>query len=156
VQISPLAWLIGRFGLDFEALVASHHGMTGTLHGDAIAGGNGGTIFSTGGGPYTGFGGELGWHIYALPGELRGWWMGPSAVFGVYENGPTAGPSSTFSQIGVAIDMGARFGRGGFAFDIGGGVQVVHLSNPGQWTDTVRLIDAQVRPRILLALGYCF
>jgi hypothetical protein len=156
VQLDPLAWFIGRFGVDFEALVASHHALTATLHGDYIAAGNG--FFNWGGDTtsYSGFGGELGWHVYVLPGELRGYWFGPSFVFGAYQQSTSGATPVSFSQVGLALDMGARIGRNGLTFDIGGGVQVAHLSNPDQWGPQLKLMNAQVRPRVLMGLGYSF
>jgi hypothetical protein len=156
LQLDPLAWFIGRFGADFEALVASHHALTATLHGDYLS--NGFDILQVGSGDtkYSGFGGELGWHIYVLPGELRGYWIGPSFVFGVYEQGTTSQPATTFTQTGIAIDTGARFGTAGFGLDLGVGIQVARLSNPNEWGGPVQLFAAQVRPRMLLAVGWVF
>jgi hypothetical protein len=156
LQLDPLAWFIGRFGVDFETLVASHHGLTTTLHGDYQAPGF--NVFNSGGNTtqYSGFGGELGWHIYALPDELRGWWIGPSVVFGVYEQGVQGSPSTTFSQVGIAMDTGARFGTQGFGLDLGLGVQMAHTSTPDTTQGPVSLFVSQVRPRMLMGVGWVF
>jgi hypothetical protein len=162
LEVNPLGLAIGRYSISAEYLLAKHHALTlspfyanapvtATINGKEIDGG-----------ALTGFGGELGYRYYTGSKGANGFFVGPSALFGVYsQSAPGGATSQSFSAIGGAVDIGGQaiIGPG---IVIGGGFGLQYTKNSEE-LDTANLNLASaviagggVRPRFLLSLGYSF
>src|SRR5258708_39446996 len=78
IELAPLDVLIGRLAFVGTMLVAPHHAITATVHGDYMP--REAFVFKQQGDlVFGGAGAELGWHIYPRRFDLHGFWFGPSA-----------------------------------------------------------------------------
>ncbi len=164
LELNPLAFAIGRYGVNGEYMLARHHAVvlnpfyahaavTSTLNGKELDGGS-----------LSGFGGEAGYRFYTGSKGANGFFVGPSVLFATYSQsgGLANAPSQSFTSVGGALDVGGQFIIGpGVVVGFGGGVQYTSVSKDAGDTSSLNLASAiiaggGVRPRILLAVGYSF
>jgi hypothetical protein len=153
LELAPLDLFIGRLAFVGTMLVAPHHALTATLHGDYMPREQKFVFKQTNDVAFGGLGGELGWHVYARGEELRGFWFGPSLVFEALSAQVGNDPSRSFTATGLAFDAGATAGEG-IVVDFALGLQMTHLTNDESPPDIVALIaGGGPRPRVLLGIG---
>jgi hypothetical protein len=159
VELNPLAATIGRYSAQVEWLPLTHHAVVLNPHVDHTS-----YSISAGGASIdqslTGFGGELGYRFYTGSRGANGFYVGPSFLITSYT--ASSGPASTsFSNIGAALDVGGQFILGpGIVIGGGFGLQYTSVST-GADTNGLPLAAAVmggggVRPRFLLSVGYAF
>jgi hypothetical protein len=152
LELAPLDLFIGRLAFVGTILVAPHHAITATLHGDYMPREQ--FVFKqTLGVAFGGLGGELGWHFYPHGEKLRGFWLGPSAVLETFSTQVLSDPSRSFTATGIAFDAGVT-GGDRIVVDFALGLQMTHLTNDESPPDIVALIaGGGPRPRVLLGIG---
>jgi hypothetical protein len=152
LELAPLDLFIGRLAFVGTMLVAPHHAITATLHGDYMP--REPFVFKqTNDVAFGGLGGELGWHVYARGEELRGFWFGPSLVLEALSAQVGNDPSRSFTATGLAFDAGVT-ATGPIVVDFALGLQMTHLTNDESPPDIVALIaGGGPRPRVLLGIG---
>lgn len=153
VSVAPLGPLVARWGGAVEILVASHHalGVSGAyVHAHTNEDTN--NLFR--GGVF-----ELGYRYYVGDGGARGFFVGPSFLFGRLEAIPERGDSIPFFQLGGALDAGfSALVADRVLFALGAGVQYTAPTEsfPAQELPASVYARPGVRPRLLLALGVAF
>lgn len=153
VSIAPLGPLVARWGGAIEILAASHHaiGVSGAyVHAHTNEDTN--NLFR--GGVF-----ELGYRYYFGDGGARGFFLGPSFLFGRLEAVPERGDSIPFYQLGGALDAGfSALVADRVLFALGAGVQYTAPTEsfPAQELPASVYARPGVRPRLLLAIGVAF
>ena len=167
LELNPLGFAIGRYGIQGEYMLARHHAVTLNpfyAHAPVTVTVGGKDVDA---GSLNGFGGELGYRFYTGSKGANGFFVGPSVLFASYsQSGGVAttaasASSDSFTSVGGALDLGGQFIIGpGVVVGFGAGLQYTKTS---QDIDTANLNLASaiiagggVRPRILLAVGYSF
>ncbi len=153
ISLAPLSPMIGRWGGALEVLLASHHalGLSGAwVHCHTNEDSN--NVFSGGIG-------ELGYRYYFGDNGARGFFLGPSFVFGAFSATPERGSSQSFYNLGGALDAGfsaLAFDR--VLFALGAGIQYTAptATFPAQELPASIYARPGVRPRLLLAIGVAF
>jgi len=169
VMLNPLAFAIGRFGVDGELLVASHHAVHASAYLQTFPRAMLEMLLPSaelGEGPASLLGGEIGYRFYARPESASGLFVGPSLIAM-----PLAYPRVTeqlraevvsFHAYGAALDLGAQVVTdSGFTF--GGGIGVMALAytppasiTPPPGANVPTYPEPHVLPRLLLAAGWSF
>jgi hypothetical protein len=162
LELNPLGVAIGRYSVQGEYMLAKHHAVTlnpffnhtpvtYTVNGNSVDGGS-----------LTGFGGEAGYRFYTGSRGANGFFIGPSLLFGSYSaDAPGGGPSTSFTSVGGAVDLGGQAIIGpGIVIGAGAGLQWTSISKDLN-TENLNLAPTMiagggVRPRFLLAVGYSF
>jgi hypothetical protein len=150
-----LSATIGRYSIQGEYLPATHHAITLNPFYTNVG------ITTDNVGSLTGFGGELGYRFYTGRKGPDGFFVGPSVLFGSYLQSITGLPSTSFTNVGGAIDIGGQ-GVLRHGVVVGGGFGL-------QWTKTSKDVDTNnyrfssaaiagggIRLRFLFAIGYAF
>jgi MYXO-CTERM domain-containing protein len=153
LSLAPLSPMIGRWGGAVELVLASHHaiGLSGAwvrTHTNEDTN----NVF-------TGGIGELGYRWYSGENGPRGFFVGPSFVFGAFSAIPERGSTIAFFDVGGALDVGfsaLAFDR--VLFALGAGVQYTAptATFPDQELPASIYARPGVRPRLLLAIGVAF
>jgi len=176
VQWNPLALFLARLSFDVVISPFDHHALvlspffawprTQAL---TIA------TMDSGGNPlmvgipthqFYGVGGEIGYRYYTGRGGPRGFFAGPSFIFGVVSVQPLGdvpgsmpGNKTTFVDLGGALDVGfSAIVADRIAFTIGTGAQFIGqtTSIPDQQFPAKVLANTLVQPRFLLSAGVSF
>ena len=163
LELNPLGFAIGRYGIQGEYMLARHHAVTLNpfyAHAPVTVTVGGKDVDA---GSLNGFGGELGYRFYTGDKGANGFFVGPSVLFASYSQSGGVGTASSdsFTSVGGALDVGGQFIIGpGVVVGFGGGLQYTKTS---QDIDTANLNLASaiiagggIRPRVLLAVGYSF
>lgn len=160
ITANPLSLALGRYGLNVEYMLATHHGIMLNPYGQftSAEGGNSKTS-------YKNLGAELGYHFYTGHKGANGFFIGPSLLYmhsssdtTVTGGGASVGGSSSFDAYGLAVDLGGQhvFDNG---ITVGGGVGLMYLKSSmtgesGATSSTVKFDG--VLPRFLAMAGYSF
>jgi hypothetical protein len=164
LELSPLAFFIAHYGAEATIVPIDHHALTATLYYyDAKTDvqqqiPNGGCPCG-GATHFQGLGGEIGYRWYAGARGPRGVFLGPSLLLGRFDATPTYGDKTSFSDLGIAIDVGYEALLGDdFVVLLGAGAQYMKptASLPQQATYIDVVANAGFRPRALLAFGWAF
>jgi hypothetical protein len=108
---------------------------------------------------FSGFGGEIGYRYYSALGGPRGFFVGPSLLFGAMTAKAANGVETSFQSYGLAADVGYEaLVADRIALALGGGVQyqLTSKSIPDQQLPASLYANSRVAPRVLLALGVAF
>jgi len=108
---------------------------------------------------FSGFGGEIGYRYYSALGGPRGFFAGPSLLFGAMTAKAANGVDTLFQSYGLAADVGYEaLVADRIALALGGGVQyqLTSKSIPDQRLPASLYANSRVAPRVLLALGVAF
>jgi hypothetical protein len=162
LNVNPLSYAIGRYGVDFQFLPMQHHAIVvnpffANVNAESTSTFNGTTTTSSQ--KFSGFGGELGYRFYSGERGANGFFVGPSLIAGTYSASANGGDKVAFNSIGWAVDLGGQhvFRNG---FTIGGGFGLQYTKVNKDFTDLPLtagvLAGGGFRPRFLLALGYSF
>jgi hypothetical protein len=108
---------------------------------------------------FFGWGGEIGYRYYTGEGGPRGFFVGPSFLFGSMTGKAANGAETTFQSYGFAADVGYQaLVADRIALVLGGGVQYQSTSKsiPDQQLPASLYANSGFAPRVLLALGVAF
>jgi hypothetical protein len=108
---------------------------------------------------FAGFGGELGYRYYWAKGGPRGFFVGPSFVFGSFTAKAQDGTKTPYLDYGLAGDAGYQMiVADRVALSLGGGVQYVATSKsiPDQQFPAWVYANSRVSPRLLMSVGWAF
>jgi hypothetical protein len=158
LELNPLGFAIGRYGVSGEYMLARHHAVTlNPFYTSTSIKVNDKEV-----GSLSGFGGELGYRFYTGSRGANGFFVGPSVLFASYSSeSAVTKASQSFTAMGGALDIGGQFIIGpGVVVGFGGGLQYTKNSEELN-TDGLNLASAVIagggiRPRVLLAVGYSF
>jgi hypothetical protein len=157
VEWNPLGiFLGGRVSLQGEFVPAQHHAIELSPHfihtSNDVAVSSNGTASQT----FTGVGGEIGYRYYTGRRGPNGLFVGPSFLMGFYNASLPSG-SQTFSNIGVAVDVGIQK----IFFEhlvVGGGLGLQWTTVSHDFNDLPTgssiIAGGGVKPRFILAVGY--
>ena len=158
IELNPLAFAIGRFGINYEYLPAVHHALVVNPHFDRASSDIAVTDSQSVSQSFSGFGAEAGYRYYTGHRGPNGFFAGPSLILGAYS---ASLPSDRvgFTQWGVALDAGAKtfIGRD-FTLGAGVGLQWTHASHQfGDLPIAASAIASDgLKPRLLAEAGYAF
>ncbi|MEO6576712.1 MAG: hypothetical protein ABIP89_22890, partial [Polyangiaceae bacterium] len=159
VEWNPLGiFLGGRVSLQGEFVPAQHHAIELSPHfvhtSNDVAVSNNGTTSQT----FTGAGAEVGYRYYTGRRGPNGLFVGPSFLLGFY-NAALPGGDQSFSNIGVAVDVGIQK----IFFEhlvVGGGLGLQWTTVSHDFNDlptgSAIIAGGGVKPRFILAVGYTF
>ncbi|HLZ09840.1 MAG TPA: hypothetical protein VKT80_14715, partial [Chloroflexota bacterium] len=105
---------------------------------------------------FRGYGAEVGYRYYGGLGGPRGFFVGPSLMFGSFTATAANASETHFSDFGFAGDIGYEaLIADGFAISLGGGLQYLTTSTtiPDQQFPAKVYANRAVRPRLLLSFG---
>jgi hypothetical protein len=108
---------------------------------------------------FKGFGAELGYRYYFEAGGPRGFFVGPSLVFGSYTATAQDGTDTSYLQYGLAADAGYQIlVADRFSIALGGGLQYLATSKsiPDQQFPAWIYANNRLSPRVLFSLGWGF
>ena len=108
---------------------------------------------------FSGFGGEIGYRYYSGLGGPRGFFVGPSFLFGAMTAKASNGAETSFQSYGLAADVGYEaLVADRIVLALGGGVQYQATSKsiPDQQLPASLYANNRFAPRVLLALGVAF
>lgn len=160
ITLNPMSLALGRFGVNVEYMLGTHHGVMLNPYGQFTSAESGNTKTS-----YKNFGAELGYHFYTGHKGANGFFIGPQLLYMHSSSETTAsgagvsvGGTSTFDAYGVAVDLGGQhvFDNG---ITVGGGVGLMYLkssatADAGATSSTLKFDG--VLPRFLAMVGYSF
>ncbi|CAN5329282.1 hypothetical protein BH09MYX1_BH09MYX1_55160 [soil metagenome] len=153
IALAPIGPTIGRWGGSVELLLASHHalGLSGAyVHSHTNEDTN--NVFRGGIG-------EVGYRYYFGENGARGFFLGPSFILGRFDAVPERGATTSFWNLGGALDLGfSALVADRVLFALGAGIQYTAPTEsfPAQELPASIYARAGVRPRLLLALGFAF
>lgn len=153
IALSPLGPMVARWGGSLELTLASHHaiGLSGAyVHSHTNEDTN--NVFRGGIG-------EIGYRYYFGEGGARGFFLGPSFILGRLEAVPERGASTSYWNLGGALDAGfSALVADRVLFALGAGVQYTAptATFPAQELPASIYARPGVRPRLLLAIGIAF
>jgi Protein of unknown function (DUF3575) len=162
IELNPLGIIMGRYSLQGEVMLASHHSLQVNPHFNytPVSTTVNGQELDLG--KFVGFGGELGYRFYSGSRGPAGFYAGASFLAAYYSQSSGAGNGSqAFGSFGGAIDIGGQaiIGPG---IVIGGGFGLQYTKTTESLvTDNLNLAAAIVagggfRPRFLLHVGFAF
>lgn len=169
LELNPIALVIERLSANVEIVPVDHHALvvspfyfgtttTAWLQSTTDSAGNPLTVDHLAQ-SFTGWGAELGYRYYTLSGGPRGFYVGPSLLFSSIRARAGDGTSTRFASLGLALDAGYQvLVADDWVVGLGAGIQYTAPSQsiPEQQLPASLYVNAGVRPRLLLALGYSF
>jgi hypothetical protein len=108
---------------------------------------------------FSGFGAELGYRYYYGQRGPRGFFLGPSLIFGAFTATAQNGTKVDYANLGGAIDVGYEMlVADRVALALGGGLQytATTVSLPAQQFPAELYANGGLRPRLLLSAGWAF
>jgi hypothetical protein len=106
---------------------------------------------------FQGFGGELGYRHYSGRGGPRGFFFGPSLLFGALTATAGDGSKTSYFDFGLALDLGYQVLLGDdVSIALGAGLQYTNTSKkiPPQQYPAEVYANAGLRPRFLFSIGW--
>jgi hypothetical protein len=158
ITANPLSLILTRIGLNFEYMVAKHHGLILNPYFQSLSVGADPNKSS-----YTNFGGELGYRFYTGSRGANGFFVGPFVSF-MQSNasattsvaGKTTTADSSISVYGAGVDLGGQHVfQNGFTIGAGAGVQYLKASATASNESSTFKVEG-VLPRLLFTVGYSF
>ncbi len=154
--------LVGRLSVSLEQMLAQHHALYATAHGQIA-----GFIVNDW---FAGLGFELGYRFYTGRGATRGIYFGPSVFVAESYSGGTISPGSiteTFTgekkpwmtDIGGAVEVGYKWmSPRGFLIGSGFGMELRATNRPkAEVSELAWLFDGGgIRPRVAIVMGQAF
>jgi len=165
VEWSPLALFLGKISANVVIAPVDHHSIvlspfyasTTTI---PIY------IYDNGGNPtqlpqqtFKGGGGELGYRYYFGRGGPRGFFVGPSLMFGAFTATAQNGADTQFFNLGVAADVGFQalvLDRISLSLGAGAQYNATTTTIPNQQFPADVFANSGVRPRLLASVGCAF
>ena len=167
IDWNPLTVFIAKVSVDVVIAPVDHHALVlvpfyastttaplGTANTDAN-----GNVIQLPAQRFNGWGGEIGYRYYSGLGGPRGFFAGPSFLFGAMTAKAANGDETSFQNYGLAADVGYEaLVADRIALLLGGGVQyqVTSKSIPDQQLPASLYANKGFAPRVLLALGCAF
>ncbi|APR99361.1 DUF3575 domain-containing protein [Pajaroellobacter abortibovis] len=154
LSYNPFTLLLTRVGLNLEALLISHHGLNLTFFYASTL-----TNEDSHNNRFQGVGGELGYRYYTGECGLRGLYVGPSLLLGIYNAIPLVGDRIPYWNVGGALDIGWQaIVANRTVVGVGGGIQYTVPSEkfPAQELPASVYAIEGFRPRFLMAFGFAF
>jgi hypothetical protein len=108
---------------------------------------------------FSGIGAEIGYRYYTGLGGPRGFFAGPSLIFGVMNAKPQVGDSLGYLDLGLAADVGYEMlVNDKLAITLGGGVQYTlpDKTIPTQQFPADIYANSRLAPRALASIGWAF
>jgi hypothetical protein len=108
---------------------------------------------------FSGFGGEIGYRYYTEARGPRGFFVGPSLIFGVMSAKAQDGNETDYLDLGVAVDVGYEaIIADSVVLSLGAGVQYTtpDKSIPSQQFPADIYANSKVFPRALASIGWVF
>lgn len=154
---NPLSIVLGRYSINFEYMLARHHGLIAVPSAWFMSAESGDTKWS-----FRYLGGELGYHFYSGDRGANGFFVGPSLIYMNLNTSVTGGSdadsSASSSTYGVAVDVGGQHvARNGFTIGGGFGVAYIKTSSSASSGDAKPTVTVSgTMPRFLFTIGYSF
>lgn len=108
---------------------------------------------------FSGFGGEIGYRYYTETRGPRGFFVGPSLIFGVMSAKAQDGNVTDYLDLGLAVDVGYQaIVADSVVLSLGAGVQYTtpDKSIPNQQFPADVYANSKVFPRALASIGWVF
>lgn len=168
ISVSPLPFIVGRFGANVDVLAAPHHAIVASAFVQTYPRAMWKIVLPSVelGEPSPLFGAEVGYRYYSSREAPSGLFVGPSFVAMPLAY-PRVGEDlkaslATFHAYGAALDVGAQIvTSSGFTF--GGGIGVMAIAytppasiSPPPGVEVPSYPEPHVLPRLLLAAGWAF
>jgi hypothetical protein len=158
LTLNPLSFILTRIGINFEYMLAKHHGLIVNPFFQGFSVGDDANKTS-----YTNFGGELGYRFYTGSRGANGFFVGPFVTFissnastTATVNGNSTTADSSLSIYGGGVDLGGQHVfRNGFTIGGGAGVEYLKASATAANESSTFKVEG-VLPRFLFTVGYSF
>jgi hypothetical protein len=165
IELNPVSLIIGKISANVIVVPVEHHALVlspffATTTTAPIY------VYDAMGAPtqlptqsFTGGGGELGYRYYFGRGGPRGLFLGPSFVLGDFSAKAQDGSTTSYMQLGGALDLGFQalvFDR--LSLSLGAGLQYLASSTtiPPQQFPADVYANSGLRPRLLASIGVAF
>lgn len=156
ITANPLSIAVGRYSVNFEYMLAQHHGVIAVPSIWMLSASAGSNEWK-----YRYLGGELGYHFYTGDRGANGFFVGPSFVYMNMNTSATAPGvaevSASTSVYGGAIDIGGQHvSRNGFTIGGGFGLMYLKVGSKLEGAEKPTVNVSGVLPRFLFTIGYSF